>query len=319
MSSRSRQLWQQSCNEESPTISIAKNRVTNTKENVTYPKTKNFAPKLHDRLFTKKDVAALHREVEGERQQQQLPTDEVIRLPHSKEWRDQPTLMITPMSVSLKIEEAAIEVERRDDAPPSPPPSPPSSPPPSSLDPLSSSPSWSNLDYIQADDTFDTLDTFAEVKQGTNNCNYGCLDNVGNNNDNNNSCFMMIVDDSPSVEPLSCKEKLLQPALGCDEQEIESCIDHTCYCSNNNSSSSTGSNNNKNEDDGDVNMGGMETTRVGKEEEGKEYRQRRNHETNNNYDDGKKMEDVTTFIDMIKTLLEMRFLYHDDDSTLTPQ
>ncbi len=127
----------------------------------------------------------------------------------------------------------------------------------------------------------------------------------------------MIVDESPLVEPLSCKEKILQPALGCDEQEMESCIECTCYCTNNssNNSSSSSSNNRSSNNAGGV-VNGEETTRVDAAAaaayEEQEDRQR-NHEKDDVDDDDEDVVNITTFIDMIKTIFAMRWREIDYD------
>ena len=108
------------------------------------------------------------------------------------------------------------------------------------------SPPWpSNLYYIQADDTFD--DSLVNepplgCNSNTNSAAYAgkrcvpplrCASFYGDTA----GCFMN-VDESSSVEPLSCREKCLpQPALGCDKLALERFIDDcNCNCTCNNDS-----------------------------------------------------------------------------------
>ena len=93
-------------------------------------------------------------------------------------------------------------------------------------------PSWSNLDYIEAEDTFDDFievvgDDSSAAKATARKSSGKCVWC------SKNQCFrtFVIEDDSSSVvDPLSCREKILQPALGCDELATESCIDSS-HCS----------------------------------------------------------------------------------------
>ena len=169
-------------------------------------------------------------------------------------------------------------------------------------------PSWNNLYYIQNDATFDD---FVQVGEVTSTCcnvvgggcdverrnnnvaaaadNSNCqsiIDNAIYCNDNGRTNYhshcLMTVDESPSVEPLSCREKIMQPALGCDEVAVERCIDFTscdCYCAEYNNSSDTNKSSNSS-------------------------RRKNNDEEDS---DGTDENDITTFIGMIKMIVTTRW------------
>lgn len=98
---------------------------------------------------------------------------------------------------------------------------------------LLSPPFLSNIYYIQADDTFDDF-LIDEPPSGCSGIKYT---NTGTSRyipplpsvyGDASGCFMN-VDESLPVEPLSLREKCLQPALGCDEMAVDRCTEFSNY------------------------------------------------------------------------------------------
>ncbi len=165
-------------------------------------------------------------------------------------------------------------------------------------------PSWTNLDYIEVDDTFDESGRVGR-RNSSSTTNNNCVSFIGStycSSTANN--HLMTVDLSPSVEPLSWKEKILQPALGCDEMAVESFIDYTtCNCTNESIRQSSN-------EATCVVMGEDRTKRVSDNASKKKDQKchQRNHDEQEALD-GDEGEEVgiVTFIDMIKMIFTTRW------------
>lgn len=306
------QQQQQTRDDESPAIAamIAANRGANTTTPaVIRAHTAAAAFASNGKPFKKK--FAPQRE---EHQQERHLMVKTTRLSSdSNELRDSP---LTFMTSSSSSQESLIEAVRDGTTTPTSFPSTISIAFP--LCSLVEDPSWKNLDYIQVDDTFDE---FVQVKEASTSCNIGGFSRRNPSSTTNNNCVslldsiycnngsagnnincLMTVDESPSVEPLSCQDKILQPALGCDEIAVESCIHYTWNCTDKSSNQSS----NKS---AEVTLGADTTKRVvDNASEERELRCRQKMHDEEEVDDDEEDEiDITTFIDMIKMIFTTRW------------